>query len=110
MLPVAATCSRHLEPQSSFLTPGLFQSLTHGATDHWATMVPGTRVWLKRGGSRLAWGRGLGLGPAQSSPMSWQGTSQNPKGIFGPGENHVNDVWFLTLKIPRCWFTNQKAV
>lgn len=58
VLPVAATCPRRLEPQSSFLTPGLFQSLTHGATDHWAATVPAMRVWLMRGRLRVGLGKG----------------------------------------------------
>lgn len=55
---MAATCSRHLEPQSSFLTPGLLQSLAHGTTDRWAAMAPATRVWLMEGRLRVGLGKG----------------------------------------------------
>lgn len=79
VLPVAATCSRRLEPQSSFLTPGLPQSLTHGATDHWATTVPGTWVWLMRGRLKVGLGKGSWSGCSTESSSVLAGHQPEPE-------------------------------
>ena len=83
------------------------------ATDHDAVVVPGTQMWLVH--ERLEVGPrggGLGLGPAQISPVPQGGTTQDQKmEIFGSGGELCKlSTWFLCLEISRYWLTNQKAV
>lgn len=64
MLPVAATCSWLLEPQSFCLTYGLFQNLSHRATGHRAAVVPGTWMWLTQARLQVGLGEGSRSGPS----------------------------------------------
>lgn len=59
VLPVAATCSWLLEPQSFFLTHGLFLSVTHRATGHRAVVVPGTQMQLMQGRLKVGLEKGV---------------------------------------------------
>lgn len=91
MLPVAATCSWLLEPQRFFLTHGLFQSLTHGATGHrqwWCRLADVADAGEARGwpGGRGSWSR------ASTECYSFLARHQPEpeKEMFGSGENYAN--------------------
>lgn len=76
MLPVAATCSWLLEPQSFFLTHGLFLSVTHRATGHRAVVVPGTQMQLMQGRLKVGLEKGV-LVQAQHRALQFPGQAPN---------------------------------
>lgn len=83
---------------SFILTHGPFQSLTHS---RWPQGGRGTR-------SRCSWGRGLGPGPRRVL-QSGQ-TPTRPRRRESQALGRILPVWTLSLQIPGCWFTSQKAV